>query len=126
MNTQKQLYLLVENDIAFSIVDYIPNIPSTVKYYEVSGEDYRNFLDNDYKFNSKTEKLEPPSEEKIIEKLWQNVRNKRNSLLSYSDWTTLPDAPIDKELWYKYRQKLRDIPNDFSDPREVVFPEEPK
>jgi hypothetical protein len=126
MNTQKQLYLLVENGTAFGIIDYIPNAPYTVKYYEASEEDYHNFLHNDYKFNSKTEKLEPPSEEETITKLWQDVRNKRNSLLSYSDWTTLPDAPIDKELWYEYRQKLRDMPNNFSDPREVIFPEEPK
>lgn len=36
----------------------------------------------------------------------------RFRLLSSSDWTQLPDSPLDenqKNIWKKYRQKLRDI-----------------
>jgi len=38
-------------------------------------------------------------------------REYRNQLLTASDWTQLPDAPVDKEAWAAYRQALRDLPN---------------
>jgi hypothetical protein len=38
-----------------------------------------------------------------------NIRRMRNILLLESDWTQIPDAPIDKVSWLEYRQKLRDI-----------------
>jgi hypothetical protein len=37
---------------------------------------------------------------------------KRHMLLMESDWTQLPDSPLDedqKKMWRKYRQELRDI-----------------
>ena len=37
------------------------------------------------------------------------ARSQRNALLSASDWTQLPDAPIDATAWAVYRQALRDI-----------------
>ena len=36
-------------------------------------------------------------------------RNKRNRLLSESDWTQVADAPVDATAWATYRQALRDI-----------------
>jgi hypothetical protein len=36
----------------------------------------------------------------------------RNKILAATDWTVLPDAPLDTaevELWKEYRQALRDI-----------------
>jgi hypothetical protein len=38
-------------------------------------------------------------------------REYRNQLLTVSDWTQLPDAPVDREAWAVYRQALRDLPN---------------
>ena len=37
------------------------------------------------------------------------IRNKRNQLLSDSDWTQIADAPVDATAWATYRQALRDI-----------------
>jgi len=37
------------------------------------------------------------------------ARNTRNQLLSGSDWTQIPDAPVDATAWATYRQALRDI-----------------
>jgi hypothetical protein len=40
------------------------------------------------------------------------VREKRNKLLTESDWTQLPDIPqATKDLWEPYRQGLRDVTN---------------
>ena len=40
----------------------------------------------------------------------QQVRNWRNSQLARTDWTQLPDAPVDAAAWATYRQQLRDLP----------------
>lgn len=63
-----------------------------------------------------------PSEEEIALK----VRSKRNSLLSSSDWTQLPDAPVDQAAWANYRQNLRNIPNQEGFPENVIWPIEPE
>lgn len=38
------------------------------------------------------------------------VRATRSHLLSDCDWTQLPDAPVDAQVWATYRQLLRDFP----------------
>lgn len=58
----------------------------------------------------------------------QMILSVRNKLLQESDWTQLPDAVLteaERTAWQEYRQKLRDIPQDFSDPNLVTFPERP-
>lgn len=37
------------------------------------------------------------------------MRSIRTRLLAESDWTQLPDSPIDREAWGAYRQALRDV-----------------
>ena len=44
------------------------------------------------------------------------IRAKRNVLLQESDWTQIPDSPltqVKKDEWKLYRQKLRDMPQDY-------------
>lgn len=47
-------------------------------------------------------------------------RDKRDRLLRESDWTQLPDAPVDQQRWAVYRKQLRDL--DMTNP---VWPEPP-
>jgi len=55
------------------------------------------------------------------------IRNKRNSLLSRTDWTQMGDIPDNIKIPYaKYRQKLRDIPQQDTFPHKINWPEEPK
>ena len=58
---------------------------------------------------------------------WEQIRSKRDSLLTNSDWPVASDATPkpSKEAWLTYRQALRDLPNTFSTPEEVVWPEKP-
>lgn len=60
--------------------------------------------------------------------LWQRIRDKRDLLLKESDWTMISDAPssLNYREWEKYRQALRDLPNDFSDPKQAIWPESPE
>lgn len=53
------------------------------------------------------------------------VRFQRQQKLVNSDWTQLPDAPVDKTAWATYRQALRDIPSQVGFPWDVQWPVEP-
>ena len=58
----------------------------------------------------------------------RELRLSRNTLLSKTDWTQLPDANVDKQAWADYRQALRDLPSQYpnlTDISEVVWPEPP-
>lgn len=55
----------------------------------------------------------------------KNVRNKRNDILATSDWTQLPDSPVDRQAWAVYRQKLRDMTDQAGFPYAVVWPIKP-
>jgi hypothetical protein len=60
---------------------------------------------------------------------WKIIRNERDKLLKESDYLILADAPITtekKEEWETYRQALRDIPQDYDSPDEVVYPDKPE
>jgi phage pi2 protein 07 len=57
---------------------------------------------------------------------WDIIRAKRNKLLKESDYTQMPDFPNDKQAWVEYRQLLRDIPQIYKTPEEVVWPSKPK
>ncbi|KLT67810.1 hypothetical protein AB674_20885 [Flavobacterium sp. ABG] len=42
----------------------------------------------------------------------ENVKLTRNTLLTDSDWSQVPDSPLSEEKkaeWQKYRQELRDL-----------------
>lgn len=67
----------------------------------------------------------PPSEEEVMAEQAAEIRAKRNGLLSTSDWTQMPDAPVDQAAWATYRQALRDIPQQDGFPTDVVWPTEP-
>ena len=58
-----------------------------------------------------------------------NLRARRNALLSASDWTVLSDSPVqDKLIWQSYRQSLRDLTEGLSTVEQVnsvVFPTKP-
>ena len=62
--------------------------------------------------------------EKRKEIKWTEVRTKRNTLLSESDWTQFQDSPITGSSltnWQTYRQSLRDVTTQ-SDPYNIIWP----
>jgi len=54
------------------------------------------------------------------------LRSKRNKLLVESDWTQVADAPVDQTAWASYRQVLRDLPANTTDPFNPVWPVKPE
>lgn len=60
-----------------------------------------------------------------IDGAWNAIRHQRNQLLAASDWTVLGDSPTPTAAWKAYRQQLRDLPANTTDPFNVVWPTPP-
>ena len=78
-------------------------------------------------FNNELEIL---SQEPVYstEMLWIMLRSRRDNLLTNSDWTQLSDVTLDnskKAEWVTYRQTLRDLPSNTSDPENPTWPTQP-
>ena len=73
--------------------------------------------------------IEDPS--KVAQKTeaaWAALRTERNRRLQASDYTQLADAHLSlekKQAWADYRQALRDLPEEATDPFEVEWPVDP-
>lgn len=66
---------------------------------------------------------------KVLADKWSEIRSERNLLLTESDWTQGNDSPLSAEVkaaWAKYRQALRDIPQQYADPDLIIRPEPPE
>jgi len=97
------------------------NVPEGHDYI-ISEEDVENKIVVDGVLTSLPSEV---IEQKKISRSWHNLRKERNYLLSECDWTQVPDAPVDSAAWAVYRQQLRDLPANTTDPRNVVWPEPP-
>ena len=54
---------------------------------------------------------------------WFSIRIARNGLLNGTDWTQLSDVPDDLKAKYaNYRKALRDMPQTYEKPEDVVWP----
>ena len=64
--------------------------------------------------------------------MWQVVRERRQNLLTGSDWTQAADSPLSdskKAEWATYRQTLRNIPaahDGETDLSKIIYPTPPE
>lgn len=56
---------------------------------------------------------------------WDQLRAERNARLAACDWTVLSDTPTSTAAWKTYRQALRDLPANTTDPYNPVWPTPP-
>ena len=61
----------------------------------------------------------------LPEKLMQLIREKRNRLLAETDWMVLSDTTEISDDWKNYRQALRDLPANTSNPENPPWPTKP-
>lgn len=62
------------------------------------------------------------------EEKWKQIKYQRDIYLQQCDWTQPPDAILsieEKTAWQEYRQALRDIPQTFATPDNVIWPTAP-
>jgi hypothetical protein len=70
---------------------------------------------------------DPRSEQQKYDAQVVEVGNTRGLLLVQSDWTQLPDVPLEtKTQWATYRQALRDITDQPGYPFNIVWPTPPQ
>jgi hypothetical protein len=70
--------------------------------------------------------LEFPAQETPTVSQDLTARETRDLLLQQSDWTQVPDAPVDAAVWATYRQALRDVPSQQGFPDNIVWPDKPE
>lgn len=63
----------------------------------------------------------PPSTEQLA----AQARAQRDVLLAESDFSQLPDAPVNSAAWATYRQALRDVPEQPGFPQTIEWPVKP-
>ena len=66
----------------------------------------------------------PPSEVVTEEELFVRLRAKRDLLLAQTDYLALSDATLSEEM-RTYRQAVRDLPDNTSDPANPTWPVKP-
>lgn len=62
--------------------------------------------------------------ELVTENAWSDLRTERNQLLSETDYFALVDATLSTEM-AEYRQALRDLPANTTDPLNPSWPTKP-
>jgi hypothetical protein len=103
-----------------------PSLPADV--IKISKEEKENFLSN-MNFHNKKLVLDDNNKLVLVDRTivitWKSIRDKRNQLLDDSDYTQVSDFPGNREAWTSYRQLLRDLPQQYKNPEDVVWPPKP-
>ena len=71
---------------------------------------------------------DPDKVQAKIQQAWTALRTERNARLAACDWVALADAHLSqdkKDAWFAYRQGLRDLPENATDPTQVTWPVSP-
>jgi hypothetical protein len=64
-------------------------------------------------------------QQRELDAAWAELRRQRDILLAGCDWTVLSDTPTPTAAWKTYRQELRDLPANTTDPFNPVWPTPP-
>jgi hypothetical protein len=89
--------------------------------FEQAVEDYNNEI-----VRIENQKIADEEAAEAARDYWEELRVLRDQRLSESDWTQVADAPLteeQKDAWKNYRQELRDLPENITDPKPLVLDE---
>lgn len=106
-----------------------PPIESLTKYQRVIRAPIAKNQAGEWVLDNIIEEVDQNSKNQIDGIITSEARRIRNTLLTQSDWTQLPDAQISAEKkteWTTYRQALRDITQHPGFPIYHVFPAIPQ
>jgi hypothetical protein len=143
-------YISVDNDGILQIQQDLSWIPSNIhalQWYDTWGEvEYNDGTPNERleelgifeqaveDYNNEIVRIENQriADEEAAEAArdyWSELRTLRDQRLTESDWTQVADAPLTEEqkiAWQSYRQALRDLPENITDPKPLVlYPNHP-
>lgn len=89
------------------------------------GEDYATLVWEDTTPKPTEAEINAKYDQIVANGPWRLLRWRRDGLLFGSDWTQSADAPVDNAAWATYRQALRDLPDNTTDPENPVWPTPP-
>lgn len=72
--------------------------------------------------------IKPESVKPTVDEMWAKIRADRNAELTSTDWTQISDVDLteaQKQAWRNYRQALRDLTDNITDPYNFIWPTEP-
>jgi len=119
LNYKIQEYL-AKNNITYSPNDFIVIQPGN------NPEEIRSWNTEKLGTQPTQEQLDALTSEVTNKLAWDQIRNQRQPLLNSSDWTQTTDYNgSNKAAWATYRQALRDIPQNQTDPNNIVWPTPP-
>lgn len=108
------------NDIFLSLAFLKPNAN-----WSWASQDYADLEWYDEDTKPTLDELEAALPDAIRARAFVGLRSERNQRLAESDWTQVADAPVDQVVWAEYRQALRDLPENTTDPENPVWPTPP-
>lgn len=109
----------------YSIYPVVPTTPPTVDYTQNVENGTPIFEDGQwFEVWVVTEATEQEKQQRL-DGAWYALRAQVKYLLEQSDWTQLPDVDVDHAAWAVYRQQLRDLPDNTTDPFNPVWPVPP-
>ena len=109
-----------------ALEELLPELPSPLTY----GLNYDeiNFFGSHIQKPSK-EEFEAKLQELIDAQPWKKLREERNKRITQTDYLATIDyphpTPEAKQAWLDYRQALRDLPTNTTDPENPVWPVAP-
>jgi hypothetical protein len=71
---------------------------------------------------------DPAKVQARLDAAWVSLRAERNARLAATDWTQLLDTHLSQDAkasWSSYRQELRDLPDELTDPFNIEWPTPP-
>ena len=95
-----------------------------VKYYGIPLCGYENNMGNKIEYGIPDQILE----EAWRSQRWDDTRAYRDKLVAETDYTQVSDSPLPiekKAEFTAYRQALRDIPQTYDNPDDIVWPTKP-
>jgi len=121
-------YVQLKNGKIDNYINYLPELPEGFSVVEITDIEFDQIINQRthyFDITDNTVKIINKSDEDI----WFEIRNKRNTLLRESDWTQMNDSPLNTEKkneWLNYRNNLRNLPQTFINPDEVIWPDVPE
>lgn len=94
---------------------------------EITAEQHRDLIDGLNRRNKAIQVTDGVITlvDRVYVPTWDDIRTRRDLLLANSDYTQVPDWPGDGAAWAAYRQQLRDLPQTYDAPEDVVWPTKP-
>ena len=113
------------SDITTALKDLYSHLP-----WSIQNSDYDTLQWKDTQISKPSlEELVKRADEILAEKPFNEIRTKRNTRLSETDKYATIDYPHPteeaKQAWLDYRQALRDLPANTTDPENPVWPKAP-